>query len=50
MTELKNVFEALETRLQDLKNDIAFKNYEINNLKAKLAEAEKELAELKGAK
>lgn len=41
--EMKNVIEAIEKRLCELKNDIYFKDLEITSLKEKLADAEKAL-------
>lgn len=45
-----NVIEAIETKLQAQKDDIFFKDLQIKELREQLAEAEKEIKRLKGAK
>ena len=47
---MKNIIEAIEERLQAQKDDIYFKELQIAELKARLAAAENEIAELKGVK
>ena len=45
---MKNVIEAIEEKLQAQKDDIFFKDLQINDLRERLAAAEKQIAELKG--
>lgn len=45
-----NIIEAIEEKLQDQKNTISFKNLQIEELKKQIAQAEKEIEELKGEK
>lgn len=46
---MMNIIEAIEARLQAQKDDIYFKDLQITDLKQRLAKAEKELTEVKGA-
>ena len=43
-----NVIEAIEAKLQAQKDEIFFKNLQIEDLKKQLAAAENEIAALKG--
>ena len=45
---MKLIIEAIEATLQAQKDDIFFKDMQINELRAQLGEAEKEIAALKG--
>ena len=47
---MKNIIEAIEKELQAQKDEIFFKNVQIEDLKRQLAEASKELEELKAKK
>ena len=47
---MKNIIEIIEKELQANKGTIFFHELQIKELKQQLAEAQKELAELKGAK
>ena len=44
---MNNIIEAIEAKLQAQKDEIFFKNIQIEDLKQKLEEAEKEIADLK---
>ena len=44
-----NVIEAIEAKLQAQKDDIFFKDLQINELKTQLSAAKKEIEQLKGA-
>ncbi len=46
---MKLIIEAIEAKLQAQKDDIFFKDLQIQDLKEQLAAAEKEIAELKQA-
>lgn len=46
---MTNIIEAIEKQLQAQKDEIFFKNVQIEELRTKLAEAEQEIASLKGA-
>lgn len=45
---MTNVIEAIEEKLQLQKDEIFFKNMQIESLKEQLAKAEAEIKELKG--
>lgn len=45
---MNNVIEAIEAKLQAQKDDIFFKDLQINELREQLAAAEKEIAKLRG--
>ena len=47
---MKNIIETIEAKLQAQKDDIFFKDLQIAESKTQLAEAEKEIKTLKGAK
>ncbi len=44
---MNNIIEAIEAKLQAQKDEIFFKNLQIEDLKRQLEEAEKEIADLK---
>lgn len=46
---MTNIIEAIEAKLQAQKDEIYIKNLQIADLEERLAKAEKELAEVKGA-
>lgn len=45
---MKLIIETIETKLQAQQDEIFFKDLQINELRAQLAEAEKEIAAIKG--
>lgn len=45
-----NVIKAIEEKLQNQKNTIYLKDLQIEDLKGQIAQAEKEIKELKGEK
>lgn len=45
---MNNVIEAIEAKLQAQKDDIFFKDLQINELREQLAAAEKQIKELRG--
>ena len=45
---MNNVIEAIETKLQAQKDEIFFKDLQINELRERLAAAEKQIKELRG--